>query len=432
MGSKIVVNTIGTLGDLHPLIAVALELKNLGYNPVFATSHDYIEKLENSGFEAYGVVDGHLKLASDLGYSEEEFMRKLMTNQKEMMNKFVLAPLSDSVKKLEPVMQGANAVIGSPFSYAGQIMADKYRLPFIMTILQPGLMSTCYDTMTTPEFPMLIAPAKNPVSRTWNRGWISLIKFAGRRFFSKPINAVRAEHSVLRKPGLPIFESSDAVLFLGLYSDVLGGLQPDMFPNTHITGFPVFDSLSGAPEKLDPALERFLDEGPPPLVFGLGSLAFHAAGNFYSESIELSKRLQKRAVLLVGKEQDYNLKTDENIYIAEYAPHSQLFPRAGAIIHHGGIGSTGRALMHGKLQLITPFNGDQFDNARRVQRLGIGEVLPIRKFNATRAETLLGRLFENEDAQHKAFQIQSKFEDENGAKNAAEIIFRCLNEQSTE
>ena len=184
-------------------------------------------------------------------------------------------------------------------------------------------------------------------------------------------------------------------MFLGLYSDVLGGLQPDMFPNTRITGFPVFDSESGAPEKLDPALERFLDEGPPPLVFGLGSLAFHAAGNFYAESIELSKRLEKRAVLLIGKKQSHNLKIEKDVHIVGYAPHSHLFPRAAAIIHHGGIGSTGRALMHGKLQLITPFNGDQFDNARRIRRLEIGETLPIKKYSATSAVLLNWQGFTN-------------------------------------
>ena len=54
------------------------------------------------------------------------------------------------------------------------------------------------------------------------------------------------------------------------------------------------------------------------------------------------------------------------------APLSELFPRVDAIIHHGGIGSTGRSLMVGKPQLIVPFNGDQFDNARRVKQLGIG------------------------------------------------------------
>jgi len=252
MENKIVINTIGTLGDLHPLIAVAQELKSAGLEPVFATSHDHIGKIRNSGFQAHGIVDGHLKQAADLGISETEFMHKMMTNQKEMMEKFVVATLSGSTKKLEPVVNRAAAIIGGPFSYAGQIMADKYGLPFILTILQPGLISTCYDPMISPEFPVIIAPANNTVSRAWNRIWIALIKFAGRSFFSKSINAVRAEFGVSTKRHLPVFEPSDAVIFLGLYSDVLGGLQPDMFPNTHITGFPVFDSQSGVPETLDP------------------------------------------------------------------------------------------------------------------------------------------------------------------------------------
>ena len=261
MSGKIVINTIGTLGDLHPLMAVGHELKSLGFEPVFAISNDYIEKIRKSGFEAHGIVDGHFKLASDLGFSEEELMRRLMKNQKEMMDKFVLAPLSETTKNLKPIMQDAIAVIGSPLSYAGQIMADKYQLPFIMTVLQPGLIATCYDPMISPDFPVFIAPAKNPFSKAWNKGWMSVLKFVGRRLFSKSINDVRAEFGVSKKLGLPIFEESDAVAFLGLYSDILGELKPDMYSNTHITGFPVYDSQSGAPEKLDPSLESFLNDG---------------------------------------------------------------------------------------------------------------------------------------------------------------------------
>ncbi len=430
MERKIVITTIGTLGDLHPLIAVAHELKAQGFDPVFATSHNHIEKLHVSGFKAHGIVDGHLKQAADLGFSEEEFMQRLMTSQKEMFEKFVLATLSNTTKKLESVMDGAIAVIGSPFSYAGQIMADKYGLPFILPVLQPGLITTCYNPMVSPEFPVFIAPAKNPISRAWNRGWTALLKFSGRRFFSKKINAVRAEFGVSIKSGLPVFEPTDAVLFLGLYSDILGKIQADMFPNTHITGFPVFDSQSGVPERLSPALEDFLNNGSPPLVFSLGSLAFHAAGNFYDESIKLAKRMKMRAVLLVGEDVNHDLETENDVFIADYAPHSELFPRASAIIHHGGIGSTGRALMSGKPQLMAPFNGDQFDNARRVRQLGLGETLPIKRYNAGKAERLLRGLLDNQDVAARATNIANRLKKENGAKKAAELIARCLEEKT--
>jgi len=100
MENKIVINTIGTLGDLHPLIAVAQELKSAGLEPVFATSHDHIGKIRNSGFQAHGIVDGHLKQAADLGISETEFMHKMMTNQKEMMENSSWLPCPVRLKNL--------------------------------------------------------------------------------------------------------------------------------------------------------------------------------------------------------------------------------------------------------------------------------------------------------------------------------------------
>ncbi len=426
MGPKVVINTIGTLGDLHPMIAVAQELKANGLNPVFATSYNYLEKLEQAGFEAHGIVDGHLKLASNLGLSEEQFMRMLMTNQKEVTVKFLIDPLAESTKKLEAVIDGAVAIIGGPFSYAGHIMADKYNLKFIMTVLQPGLIETCYDPIVMQEIPMLIAPAKNPFSRSWNRVWIAILKSAGRFLFSKSINLVRKNNGVAVKPTLPTFESTDAVLFLALYSDALGGLQPDMHPQTHITGFPEFDSESGLPEKLDPALETFLDAGPPPLVFGLGSLAYHASGDFFAQSLQLAKNMNMRAVILTGQALD--LPLDKDILVATYAPHDELFPRAAAIIHHGGIGSTGRALKAGKPQLITPFNGDQFDNARRVKRLGVSDTLPIKKYNTAHAEKILKRLLADSDVLSSAQKVGHKVSHENGAQEAARLIINCLNE----
>lgn len=428
MTYKIIINAIGTLGDLHPLIAVAQALRGKGVTPIFATSHDHVEKIRSAGFEAHGIVKGHLEIAADLGFTEEAFMRELMTNQKDMMGKFILDPMPGSVREIEKLMGDVDAVIGSPFSLAGQVMADKYERPFIMTVLQPGLMLSYYNPMVSPDFPMLIAPAKNPVSRMWNRAWIGLLKFAGRYLFSKAINAVRAEFGAPLKPHLPIFSEADSPLYLGLYSDVLGGVERDMYPQTQIAGFPIYDSATGEPPKLDPELEAFLGAGPPPLVFGLGSLAFHAAGDFFEQSIVLAKSLDMRAVLLTG--QEISLPLSPDIFAAPYAPHSELFPRAAAIIHHGGIGSTGRALASGKPQLIVPINGDQFDNARRVKGLGIGKVLPLKKYNATRAEKHLRDLLGDAGVKSAAEKIGQKLARETGAQTAAAIILDCLDRQA--
>ncbi len=420
MARKIVINTLGTMGDLHPLIAVAQSLQIRGFNPVFAASNDHMGKIRKAGFEAHCVSLGLLELAAKLGFSEEDFMTKLMTSQVEMMKKFMLGPLSENTRTLESVMEGAAAVIGTPFTYSGHIMAEKYRVPFILSAMQPGVLITRYDPMVTPDLPVFISPAKNPLSRAWNRAWIDFALLAGQLLFGKQINAVRAEHGLPRKTKMPAIDPADTPLILGLYSDVLGGLQPDYYPQTHITGFPIFDSQSGASETLDPNLEAFLDAGSPPLVFSVGSVAFHAAREFYKDSLTLARLMKRRAVLLTGKALD--IKPDPDIFVADYVPHSLLFPRAAAIIHHGGMGSVGQALMAGKPQLIVPFNGDQFDNARRVKRLGISATLKAKKYNAARAKKLLSGLLGDAEVQIAVRKIAERVSSENGAEKAADLI----------
>ena len=66
----------------------------------------------------------------------------------------------------------------------------------------------------------------------------------------------------------------------------------------------------------------------------------------------------------------------------EYAPFGRLFPRAAAVIHHGGIGTTARALAAGVPQLVMPMAFDQHDNAARLVRLGVARVLPPKRFRA--------------------------------------------------
>jgi rhamnosyltransferase subunit B len=100
-----------------------------------------------------------------------------------------------------------------------------------------------------------------------------------------------------------------------------------------------------------PALKKFLEVGDPPIVFTLGSAAVMDAGNFYQESIQAAKQLNRRAVLLIGKNlPPENLSAD--VIAVNYAPYSQIFPHACAIAHQGGIGTTAQALRAARPTLI--------------------------------------------------------------------------------
>src|SRR5262249_8206736 len=118
------------------------------------------------------------------------------------------------------------------------------------------------------------------------------------RSWTKPVHQLRRELG-LRPGGDPLFEGGTSpTCMLVMFSKVLGTPQPDWPAQAVQTGFAFFDDVhaTGMPTEL----RRFLDAGPPPIVFTLGSSAVMDAGAFYDESREAARQLGRRAVLLIG------------------------------------------------------------------------------------------------------------------------------------
>jgi UDP:flavonoid glycosyltransferase YjiC (YdhE family) len=206
---------------------------------------------------------------------------------------------------------------------------------------------------------------------------------------------------------------------LALFSRYLTARPPDWPPQTLITGFPFFDRHHEQ-ASMPPELERFLSEGAAPVVFTLGSSAVVAAGDFFRESLKAVEQLGVRAVFLKGpSDQGLPEKLPANVMIADYVPHSEIFPRASAIVHQGGIGTTGQAMRSGRPMLVVPFAHDQFDNGERVRRLGAAKMVYRSRYNAARAEKALRRIAECEGA---AAELGRKVRSENGTVTAAEAI----------
>src|SRR5262249_15866724 len=155
---------------------------------------------------------------------------------------------------------------------------------------------------------------------------------------------------------------------LALFSRLLGDKQLDWPPQTVITGFPFYDQDGDA--GMPAELAAFLDAGPPPIVFTLGSSAVQDAGLFYEPTIAPARQLGRRAVLLVGKDSSNRpASLPEGMLAVDYAPFSELFPQAAAIVHQGGVGTTAQAMRSGRPMLVMPYAHDQPDNAARIVRL---------------------------------------------------------------
>ena len=422
---KIVLTTIGTLGDLHPFIAIAQALHRYGFSPVLAVAEDQLAKCRAAGIEAVAVLPGFDAVQRRMGMAEDAAVKRIMSDQIEMLDQVLLPALPECIDKLEAVAADAEAIVASIFVFAAPIVAEKRDVPLVSVVLQPMAMLSAYDPPCTPDFWMMRHSPNTAIGRTWNRMVYGTMRLAVQIKCGRAIARMRRAHGLPRRTARHLFEANArSALTIGTYSRHFSPLSPDTAGNTQLVGFPIFDSRSGAEETLDPALAAFLASGDAPIVFTLGSFAVHCPGSFYEEAAAAARALGRRAVLLTGRQ---DAPRDEgDVFRCAYAPHSLLFPAAAAIVHHGGAGTTGQALRAGKPQLVVPHMGDQYDHGQRIERLGVGLSMKAHRFTAARAGRLIGRLFDEADFTDEAARIGSLVAREHGANAAAAAIAEAL------
>ena len=180
--------------------------------------------------------------------------------------------------------------------------------------------------------------------------------------------------------------SPDGVL--ALFPSWFGAVEKDSPRNTFQWDFPLEDMAHDRP--MADELENFLADGAPPILFTAGTGQFHAI-DFFRAATEVVDRLGCRAVFLTTTPEQLPKNLSGSIFVAHYAPFSRLLPRAAAMVHHGGIGTTSQCLAAGIPQLVTFMSLDQPDNAARVERLGVGLSISSKTLTAERLLPLAKR-----------------------------------------
>jgi rhamnosyltransferase subunit B len=413
---RIVFSTFGTFGDVNPLIALALELKRRGHTPVLAAPSMFGEKVEPLGIEFVAVRPNQdpndkrmVEMIWDIKKGTERGLRE-----------FLFPAIRDSYQDLLEAAQGADLLVTGELSYAGPIIAEKTGIPWASYVLAPLSFFSGYDPPVLPPYPTL-AKVQSLVP-----GVGHLVPRFARlvtRHWAEPIYKLRRELG-LQDGENPIFDAKHSKrLVLALYSRVLGDPQPDWPPSARITGFAFYDGDAGN-MNLAPELESFLADGPPPLVFTLGSAAVMAAGDFYEVSAKAADLLGQRAVLLTGNDPQNIPKgpLSNNICIARYAPYSQIFPRASVMIHQGGVGTTAQALKAGRPMLVMPYSHDQPDNARRVKHLGVAQVIQRKEYHPEAAARKIKVLLEDAAYLERAAEVARVVTEEDGVRTACDAL----------
>jgi UDP:flavonoid glycosyltransferase YjiC (YdhE family) len=251
-----------------------------------------------------------------------------------------------------------------------------------------------------------------------------LLGVAKGTYKAKAVREFREELG-LEDTGNPMFEGQHSpTMVLALFSELFGPRQPDWPAQTEITGFCFYD---GNHETQIPAeLTRFLDNGAPPIVFTLGTSAVWVARDFYEESIRAAKRLGRRAVLLIGDERNLPRALPEGVIALDYVPYQSILPRACAVVHHGGVGTTSQGLLSGVPTLIVPFAFDQSDNAEHARKLGTSRTLYRNKYLAPRIASELEELLRQSPYARRAIDVSTRLKQENGPARAADLIEQVL------
>jgi rhamnosyltransferase subunit B len=413
MGKRIVITSFGSFGDIYPYLGLARQLAQRGYEPVFATSAYYRPLIEGEGV-AFRPV------RPDFDPEDRALVRRVMEPKhgaEVLVRELLLPHVRHAYADLATATRGADLLVTHPLAFAGRLVAERHQIPWVSTVLAPMSFVSAYDLPVPPSLPQLVWLRR--LGPGVSRGLIRLAKWATRRW-TRPIRQLRADLG-LSAGADPLFEGQFSPgLTLALFSRLLANPQPDWPPHTQITGFIDYQG----PSRLSPAVAQFLEAGPAPLVFTLGSSAVNAAGPFYQESLDAVRRLGHRAVLLVGTDPQNRLPEPlpAGVLAVPYAPHSDLFPRALAIVHQGGIGTTGQALRAGRPMLVVPYAFDQPDNAWRVTKLGVARTLFPKHYEARRVVERVRALVEDPRYARRAAEAGCMVRAEDGVQCACDAL----------
>lgn len=393
MKKNVVLTAVGSSGDIHPLIALGRGLQALGHHPILAVN-EYFQGLVAQN----GLAFIQLGKAADYVRTEQN---PDLWHPTKAFQVIVEGTIGPCVRPLYDILTGfdpADTVVASSgLMYGARMAHEKLGLPWVTVHLQPSVFRSLVDT---PMMGTVALPGWLP--RWAKRGYFRLLDGALiDRLLGEKVNPVRQE---LGLP--PQREFFGATMHapqksVGLFPAWYAAPQPDWPPQVELTGFVRYDR--GETAVLSPTITDFLAAGEPPLVFTAGSAMLHGQA-FFRVSAAAAQRLGRRAILVSRSSDQLPAGLPDTILPVSYVPFSLLLPHAAALVHHGGIGTVAQGLAAGVPQVVMPMSHDQPDNARRLERLGVGATLPPGRYGETAVVDKLTQLLQSPQVRQRCDQ----------------------------
>ena len=395
---RFLLTSIGSCGDVFPLVGIAGELVKRGHDVSMVTNHRYADMVKESGAAYLSPGEEGDNIAEILGQFDILHSHRSASLLLKTMMLDTVRPVYRALEKA--AVPGKTVLVSFATVPAARLVSERLSIPHVTVCLAPGVFRSVEDP---PRFNAGGELAKMP-------RWLLRLVFLLVEFFidfhmRKPLNRFRREiHLKPIRWVLRWLDSSN--LLLELYPPWFGAPPSDIPAHIELTCFPMFDGKKTQP--LGEDLRAFLESGDPPLVFTAGTPAGQADW-FHRESARACEILGRRGILLTQFTEDVPAELPDGVIHVGFAPFSELLPHVAAFVHHAGIGTVSQALAAGVPQLVVPWGVDQYDNAQRVTRLGVGIEQDVHQYTGEAVAEKLRHLVEDEQIAAKCVEIASKF-----------------------
>ncbi len=402
---------VGSSGDVHPFVGLGIALKARGHRVSILTNGYFGDLVRRVGldFIELGTAEEFLAVTqnADLWHPTRGFKTVVGTFAKG------LPPMYDAIKQHS--VPGETVLVGGSLALGARIAQESLGLPLATIHLQPSIIRSVYQT---PRMPMFVLPDWMPKALKRGAYWL-VDNLVVDPAVGPAVNKLRKDVGLAPVRGIMKDWWHSPQMSIGLFPAWFAPPQPDWPPSLRLTGFPLYDERGAV--KVPASLEEFIRSGEPPIVFTPGSAMRHGRP-FFEAAIEACQQLGRRGILLTRFAEQLPSTLPDSVRYYDFVPLTQLLPRAGALVCHGGIGTIAQGLAAGIPQLIMPLSHDQPDNTWRIKNLGVGDSIKPSKFHGPAVAAKLRVLLESETIRQKCRSVAAQFQGSDPLSQTCHLI----------
>ncbi len=401
--------SVGSDGDVFPFIGLALRLHARGHRVTLVTNEGYRQRALEHHLDFRALFS---KEESDELFANPDLWHPVRSGL--VGARWGCRRISRHYQVLAELANHANSIfVANPTVFAARLVQEKLSKRVVSVVIGPWFIPSA----SAPPVLSGLLNLSPRVPQTIRRLYWDLLHTVGDRIVSRPLNQARARLGLT--PVRRIFKWwFSPELVIGLFPEWYAPPQADWPARTRLAGFSMFDG--GTEDRLPSALQEFCRRDSPVVALTFGTEMWHAATVFRA-ALEACQRLGLRALCLTRHSDQLPKPIPAFARHCEFAPFRHLFPCCAAVVHHGGIGTTAKALAAGTPQLILPFAFDQVDNATRVKRLGAGDWLKRKERSGTQiANALAGLITPKKEARCK--EVAARFSNHDALDTAARWV----------